>query len=165
MVKKWIDRMKVWSHHQKWNLLITLITLVLLGSLAKGCLTKMAQKEEEWQKQTSLQVASQCYTDSAGHEIVYYCCKTTYYGENQESFSLTDVGLDRTAVAAVIDLEKATGGRVCAVGDWPGYWCQWNGRNYLCWTISPEYTCIIEYDAQAVSEEDIIRMAESVASS
>ena len=52
--------------------------------------------------------------------------------------------------------------RDCTVGHWPALLCQREGRSYLCWTISPEYSCIIEYDAEAVEEEDIFRMAESV---
>ena len=33
---------------------------------------------------------------------------------------------------------------------------------YLCWTISPTYSCVLEYTAESASEADILRMAESV---
>lgn len=34
---------------------------------------------------------------------------------------------------------------------------------YLCWTISPTYSCVLEYTAGSISEADIFHMAESVA--
>lgn len=33
---------------------------------------------------------------------------------------------------------------------------------YLCWTVSPKYSCVMEYTAGTVTEEDVFRMAESV---
>lgn len=37
-----------------------------------------------------------------------------------------------------------------------------DGRRFLCWTLSPQETCVLEYSPDAVSEADILRMAESV---
>ena len=37
-----------------------------------------------------------------------------------------------------------------------------DGKTYLCWTISPTYSCVLEYTAESASEADILRMAESV---
>ena len=37
-----------------------------------------------------------------------------------------------------------------------------DGQTYLCWTISPTYSCVLEYTAESASEADILRMAESV---
>ena len=44
-----------------------------------------------------------------------------------------------------------------------GLWGELGDKTYLCWTISPKYSCVIEYPTGTVVEEDIIRMAESVA--
>ena len=38
----------------------------------------------------------------------------------------------------------------------------YQNRSYLCWTMSPEISSVIEYSPEAVSEESIFRMAESV---
>lgn len=35
-------------------------------------------------------------------------------------------------------------------------------RSYLCWTISPEISCVIEYRADVNDNADILRMAESI---
>lgn len=35
-------------------------------------------------------------------------------------------------------------------------------KDYLCWTISPEISCVIEYSADVNAEADIFRIAESV---
>ena len=35
-------------------------------------------------------------------------------------------------------------------------------RSYLCWTITQEISCVIEYSTEAVEYEDIFRMAECV---
>ena len=36
------------------------------------------------------------------------------------------------------------------------------GQTYPYWTISPTYSCALEYTAGSLSEVDIFRMAESV---
>ena len=36
-------------------------------------------------------------------------------------------------------------------------------RMHLCWTISPTYSCVLEYTAGIIPEADLFRMAESVA--
>lgn len=43
-----------------------------------------------------------------------------------------------------------------------GLWGELEDRTYLCWTISPKHSCVIEYSTGAVAEKDILRMAESV---
>ena len=40
--------------------------------------------------------------------------------------------------------------------------CEIADRTHLCWTLSSEISCVIEYDADVISEENILRMAESV---
>lgn len=132
--------------------------IVSLGSVV-GCGRKIAEDSDEWQKQMSTAVASQTYQDETGNKIVYYCCKTTYH---KEGIKPEDGKLDRQTLSAVIDWEKVDEEKECSIRQWPALLCQRDDRNYLCWTISPEYSCIIEYDAEAVEEEDIFCMAESV---
>ena len=48
------------------------------------------------------------------------------------------------------------------VNEYDALLCEIGDRSYLCWTLTPETTCIIEYSANTVNEFDILRMAESV---
>ena len=202
MGKKWIEKRAEMVRSTKWRLvtalsvrrisLFLLIASLMLGLI--GCGTKSGEETTEtWKKTSSTQVASQTYRDAAGHEIVYYCCRTIYYDEKGQAMPLEsetgeesavspepsvsedeqatslkspasegELQLDRQALSAVIDLDQAETQQMCTVGDWPALLCQQDGHTYLCWTISLEYSCIIQYDATAVTEEDIFRMAESV---
>lgn len=143
--------------------MILLMSVLLWGGV--GCAPgegKEAQENEVWEKYASTEVVSQCYEDEEGNVIVYYCCKTGYYGESNQYSQSSQTGLDRASLSSVIDLDHASLIRECKVGEWPAMLCRTKDRTYLCWTISPEYSCVIEYDAQVVSEADIFCMAESV---
>ncbi len=154
MVEKWMAKTKK---------MVKLMGLMLCLLLSNGCSFGDENGEnlgDSWQKQSSTAVVSQTYQDAQGHAIVYYCCQTTYYTEAaQEQFAKGKV--DRDAIETVVSLAQ-TVLQECWVGDWPAFLCEQDGRTYLCWTISPEFSCIIEYDADAVAEEDIFHMAESV---
>ena len=91
-------------------------------------------------------------------DIWYYYCKTTYSGEIPE---LTGVHLE--AMRGVIDPASAEENRDAEVLDYAAVIYTMDGREYLCWTISPEESCVIEYTPGTVSEEEIRLMAESVA--
>ena len=98
------------------------------------------------------------YTDSEGNTIVYYCCQTAYI--SNESGEHT--GLDMNAFGMVINPDLIENKRECKVNEYNGFLCELGGRSYLCWTLSPEISCVIEYSPEAISEESIFRMAESV---
>lgn len=113
---------------------------------------------EEWKKQTVTKVSDLVYSDDKGNTIVYHICTTTYY----ETDSVKQTGLNTDAISAVIPPDAAESCRECTVSGLPAAIYQKNGRAYLCWTIMPELSCVIEYDPTAESEEDMLRMAESV---
>ena len=98
------------------------------------------------------------YTDSEGNTIVYYCCQTTYvsdeYGDN--------TGLNTDAIGMMIDFAQIQNRQDCKVNGYDAFQCKMGERSYLCWTISPEISCVIEYSADVNDEADIFRMAESV---
>ena len=152
MVKKWIGKIK------RVDYFVIAVIVLLCG--VTGCSSGEENVDlQEWKKKTSTTVASQTYQDAAGNEIIFYCGKTIYY----EDAEVTKLGiLNRQALASVIDLDQMTEEKMCMVGQWPAMQCQREDRAYLCWTISPEYSCVIEYDAAVVAEADIFRMAESV---
>ena len=113
---------------------------------------------DEWKKQTVTKVSDLVYSDNEGNTIVYHVCTTTYY----EADFAKQTGLNTDAISAVISPDEAESCRDCTVSGLPAAIYQKNGRAYLCWTIIPELSCVIEYDPTVKSEEDMLRMAESV---
>ena len=98
------------------------------------------------------------YADSAGNTIAYYCCQTTYISDEYEE----DTGLNTDAIGMVIDFAETENKRHCKVNGYDAFLCEIEERSYLCWTISPEISCVIEYSADVNNEADIFQMAESV---
>lgn len=98
------------------------------------------------------------YTDSEGNTIVYYCCQTTYISNESGEYA----GLNMDAIGMVIDISQIENKRECTVNEYDAFQCEIADRTYLCWTLSSEISCVIEYDADAIKEENILRMAESV---
>ena len=113
---------------------------------------------DEWKKQTITKVSDLVYSDDEGNTIVYHVCTTTYY----ETDTTQQSGVDTEAISAVISPNEAETYRECTVSGLPAAIYQKDGRAYLCWTIIPELSCVIEYDPTIESEEDMISMAESV---
>ena len=113
---------------------------------------------DEWKKQTVTKVSDFVYSDGKGNTIIYYVCITTYY----EADAAEQTGLNTEAIAAVIAPDEAVSCRECTVSGLPAAIYQKDGQAYLCWTIMPELSCVLEYDPSKQSEEDILRMAESV---
>ena len=112
----------------------------------------------EWEKQSVTEVSNIAYSDEEGNTIIYHVCVTKYYGVD----AAKQTGLNTDAISAVISPDEAESWRECTVSDLPAAIYQKDGRAYLCWTIMPEFSCVIEYDPTAESEEDMLRMAESV---
>ena len=98
------------------------------------------------------------YTDSEGNTIVYCCCQTAFL----ENESADDTGLDMNAISLAIDTEQIENKRECKVNGHDALLCELRDRSYLCWTLSPELSCVIEYSEGSVEEASIFRMAESV---
>ena len=113
---------------------------------------------DEWKKQTVTKVSDLIYSDGSGNNIVYHVCTTTYY----EADANEHTGLNIEAISAVISPDESESYRECTVSGLPAAIYQKDGRAYLSWTIIPELSCVIEYDPAVESEEDMLRMAESV---
>lgn len=97
------------------------------------------------------------YEIEGGGDIQYYYCKTTYFDEIPE---LTGVHLE--AIRAVIDPDTAEDSRDSKVLDYDAIIYTLEGREYLCWSLSPEDSCVLEYTPGTISEDDLWMMAESV---
>lgn len=118
----------------------------------------LKEVDEGYECQSVSKVMPFTYTDSEGNTIVYYCIQTAYL----ENESGDDIGLDMDAIGMVIDVDQIENRRECMVNEYDAFLCEMGERSYLCWTLTPEITCVIEYSANAVNEADILRMAESV---
>ena len=118
----------------------------------------LKEVDEDYACKSLSKVTPFSYTDSEGNIITYYCCQTSYlsneYGE--------DIGLNTDAISMVIDFTQIRNRRDCKVNAYDAFQCEMGERSYLCWTISPEISCIIEYGADTIGEKDIFKMAESV---
>ena len=145
-------------------LLVLAVTIILANRPApQDEMTDMLNRMEnalgdEWKKQTVTKVSDLVYSDGEGNNIIYHVCLTTYYG----SEATAQTGLNTDAISAVISPDEAESCRECTVSGLPAAIYQKDGQAYLCWTIMPELSCVIEYDPAAESEEDMLRMAESV---
>ena len=100
------------------------------------------------------------YAIEGGGDIQYYYCKTTYFDEVPE---LTGVHLQ--AIRGVIDPDMAENSREAEVLDYDAIIYTLEGREYLCWSLSPEDSCVLEYTPGTISKDDIWLMAESVQNS
>lgn len=112
--------------------------------------------DEGWEKQSVTQAVPLSYADGNGNTILFYQCHTKYDVGDPAEVS----GLHIGAIETVVEVPEEY--RACTVSDFSAAWFEVGDRAYLCWTISPEISCILEYSPDAVDEADIFRMAESV---
>ena len=110
---------------------------------------------DECKKQTATEVSDLVYSDNEGNNIVYYVYATTYY----EADAIKQSGLNIEAISAVISPDEAESFRECTISGLPAVIYQKDRQAYLCWTITPELSCVIEYDPAVECEEDMFRMA------
>lgn len=114
--------------------------------------------DEDYECKSISKVTPYTYEDSAGNTIVYYCCQTTYIEDESGEYT----GLNTDAIGMVIDFAQIQNRQDCKVNAYDAFQCEMGECSYLCWTISPEISCVIEYGAEAIEKADIFRMAESV---
>ena len=118
----------------------------------------LKEVDEDYECQSVAKVTPFTYTDSEGNTIVYYCIQTSYLEIESGGYT----GLDMNAIGIVLDPELIGNKRECRVNEYDAFLCELGDRSYLCWTLSPELSCVIEYSKGVVEEGSIFRMAESV---
>ena len=118
----------------------------------------LKEVDEDYACKSLSKVTPFSYTDSGGNIITYYCCQTSYLLDESGEYT----GLNTDAIGMVIDFAQIRNRRDCKVNAYDAFQCEMGERSYLCWTISPEISCIIEYGADTIGEKDIFKMAESV---
>ena len=70
--------------------------------------------------------------------------------------------MNTTALSQVVDVDLLEDKHECNVGNLDAVMGELAGQIYLCWTISPKYSCVISYTPGTVAERDIFLIAESV---
>ena len=111
------------------------------------------------QKQRMTEAIPVTYSDTDGNAAAtYFICKTTYYEADPSNVT----GLDIDAIVGIINPGEADDVTPCWVNDMAAAWYKKGDRNYLCWTDTPEYSFVIEYNSEFITDEEVMRMAESV---
>lgn len=118
----------------------------------------LKEVDEDYKFHSISKVTPFTYTDSERNTIVYYCCQTAYVPNEPREHT----GLDMDAIGLVFDISQIQNKKECTVNEYDAFPGVLEDRSYLCWTLSSEISCVIEYDADVISEENILRMAESV---
>ena len=124
---------------------------------AKRIESAMQEVDPDFKSLGYPEVTNISYAIEGGGDIQYYFCKTTYFDEIPE---LTGVHLE--AIRGVIDPDMAEDSRESKVLDYDAIIYTLNGREYLCWSLSPEDSCVLEYTPGTISEDELWLMAESV---
>lgn len=118
----------------------------------------LKEVDEEWELESLSIVTPYSYANPEGDTIMYYHCKTSYLTEDEVKLD----GMNTDALGQVVDIEALENSRECKVNGLSAIIGEFKGRTYLCWTLDPENSCVIEYTAGSISEEDLFHMAESV---
>lgn len=118
----------------------------------------LKEVDKDYECESISKVTPFSYTNSEGNIITYYCCQTSYISNESGEYT----GLNTDAIGMVIDFAQIRNRRDCKVNEYDAFQCEMGGRSYLCWTISPEISCVIEYSADVTGEAAILSMAESV---
>lgn len=113
--------------------------------------------DDSYKKQIEIVTAPLTYQDAEGNTIVFTQCHVKYF--DADSAEVT--GLHTEAIESVVTLPEEY--ENCTVGEKVGAWFEKDDRAFLCWTISAEISCVIEYSPESVTKADIFKMAESVA--
>lgn len=161
----------------KKKLIISLIAVVLIFGVifAIGAFAKedevtqrdMANRIEaaikevlgdDVKKQTETVVAGTMkYSDKEGNEINYHILKTTYYEADPSEVT----GLNVDALEVLFNPENANSCTEMKIKEWDAALYVFDELSYLCWTDTPEVSYVLEYNPDAVPDEEIIKMAES----
>lgn len=118
----------------------------------------VAALEGDWKKQTVTKVSTLTYSNPEDDStIIQYTCQSTYYDADPEEIE----GVNLPALSSIQALEWAEDGRPCKVNELDALLFEKEARSYLCFTLSPEYTIVLEYSPDKVEEWEIFKMAES----
>ena len=109
-------------------------------------------------KQTETVVAGTLkYSDKEGNAINYHILKTTYYEADPNEVK----GLNVDALGVLFNPDSANSCTEMKIKDWDAALYGFDELSYLCWTDTPEASYVLEYNPNAIPDEEILKMAES----
>lgn len=120
--------------------------------------TALQTLDEDWKLESLLEVHPYEIKRPEGPSIFYYCCVTSYIDEEPGIVS----GLNKVALSQVVDVDKLEKPSIWTVNGRPAILGEIDDKMYLCWTISPLYSCVLEYNAGIIPQEEVLHIAESV---
>ena len=114
----------------------------------------------EYKKQFMTElVATVTYEREDGEdEICYYVLRTTYFEKDPSKI----VRLHIEALDVLFPVDYMDSCEEMEIREWPAALYKKGEAAYLCWTYSPEFSYVLEYNPMVVQDSEIIRMAESV---
>lgn len=118
----------------------------------------LKEMNKEWELQSLTTVTPYTYANTEGDTIIYYHCQTAYVADEEIKVD----SLNTVALEQVVDITSLENTRNCEINGLPAVIGEMEGRTYLCWTLSPKHSCVIEYSAEANTEDSIFQMAESI---
>ena len=118
----------------------------------------LKEVDEDWRLEFVSTVKPYTYANPEGETIVYYHCRTAYLTDDEVKLE----GINAEAIKQVVDIEILENSWECEVNGQSGIIGELDGRTYLCWTLDSENSCVIEYTAGSITQEEAFRMAESV---
>lgn len=147
--------MKYWNEKVK-----TILALLVLCAavLLLGILIGMRSKRTVSSPEPKYTVTSLTYANAQNNEIIYYCIQAENVGNREANPNMINL----SALGCVVDFGNVEELQECRVNDRLAILYAAEDRKYLCWTLTQKASCVIEYTDGTVSEEDILRMAESV---
>lgn len=113
--------------------------------------------DDSYKKQVEIVTYPLTYSDASGNTIIFTQCHTKYYDADPAEVT----GLHIESIESVVTMPDEY--ENCIVGEMVGAWFSKDDRAFLCWTITSEVSCVIEYSPDSVTRADIFKMAESVA--
>ena len=114
---------------------------------------------DDVKKQTETVVAGTLkYSDEEGNNVInYHILKTTYYEADPNEVK----GLNVDALGVLFNHESANSCKEMKIKDWDAALYEFDELSYLCWTDTPEASYVLEYNPDAIPDEEILKMAES----
>lgn len=118
----------------------------------------LKEVDEELERNSITKISSFEIKGPDGLAGIYSCCQSTYFGE----FVVDENGIDSNVIGQLVDLDRIESTQKMKVNEYDACLYVIEDQSYLCWTASPEYSFVIQFNPDLLSESNVIRMAESV---
>ena len=92
---------------------------------------------------------------------IYYRILKTTYGEAGDPYSVTGLNID--ALNALFPVDMMDSCEEMMIQDWHGALYKKDDTAYLCWTVDPEVSYVLEYTPSKMPDSEVLKMAESAA--